>query len=269
MKKKEEKKYINKKWKGLKARIQTFLTTSDQQELHRFRVQVKKLKALIQLLQSDKKNDQLLQDFKPVKRIFRQAGNIRNAYVNLQLSEQYQLHSPAFTARQQQIMEQGSIEFKTKSFKHIKKLKRTHKRINRDVHRLDDKAIQQFYKDNLTEIEAFLQNIVFDEQLHDCRKKIKLLLYNQKLAGSTLPKALRLNADYLNQLQDSIGRWHDNALAIDLFKLDDKPNKGVLAKLRKNDRELRQEIIALCADFKARVTAPAEKVKKQKQAPKH
>ncbi|MBS7564410.1 CHAD domain-containing protein [Mucilaginibacter sp. Bleaf8] len=264
MKKKEEKKQINKKWKGLKARIQSFLASADQNELHQFRVQVKKLKALLVMLQSDKKNHKLLKDFKPVKQIFREAGDIRNAYVNLQLSEQYHLQSPDFAKHQQQIMEQGTIAFKTNSFKHIKKLKRTHTRINHDIHQLDNKSIRQFYQDNLFDIEAFLQNIVFDEQLHDCRKKVKLLMYNQKLAGKVLPRKLRLNTDYLNQLQDSIGQWHDNALAMDLFKPDENRNKAVLNKLRKNGRKLRQEIIDLSENFKAKVTAPVVKETKHK-----
>ncbi|WP_158825448.1 CHAD domain-containing protein [Mucilaginibacter lacusdianchii] len=265
MKKKEEKKQINKKWKGLKAHVKCFLKSADQEELHQFRVQVKKLKALIQMLQCGNKNHKLMKDFKPVKQIFREAGDIRNAYVNLQLSEQYHLKSADFEQHQQQIMQNGTEEFKAKGFKHIKKIKRSHTQINRDVHRLDNKAIRQFYVNNLDAIEAFFENIVFDESLHDCRKKIKLLMYNQKIAGKALPKKLQLNHTYLNQLQDSIGRWHDNILAIELFKTEQAQNKAILSKLNRTDQQLRKEITSLVENFRAKVTAPEPKKPKEEK----
>ena len=49
MKKKEEAKYLDNEWKEMYTHLKAFLETGDQEELHQFRVQIKKLNALLNL----------------------------------------------------------------------------------------------------------------------------------------------------------------------------------------------------------------------------
>ena len=112
MKKKTEKAYFDEQWGGMTTHLKAFIGTGDQEELHLFRVQVKKVKALLTLLDFASPRHQLLRGFKPVKKIFKHCGIIRNAYINLQLGARYHLDNEQFISGQQYIMENGVVEFK-------------------------------------------------------------------------------------------------------------------------------------------------------------
>jgi CHAD domain-containing protein len=52
MKKREERKYFDKEWKGMRDSLKAFLKEECQEDLHRFRVQIKKLRAFLILADS-------------------------------------------------------------------------------------------------------------------------------------------------------------------------------------------------------------------------
>ena len=82
MKKKEEIRQLDQLWKNIKKHLKAFLTSQNQEDLHQFRVQIKKLKAMLTLYAEEPDNKDLLTHFKPVKKVFKKAGNIRGAYLN-------------------------------------------------------------------------------------------------------------------------------------------------------------------------------------------
>jgi len=47
MKRKKEKIYFNDQWKGMTDHLKKFIESGEQEELHLFRVQVKKLRAML------------------------------------------------------------------------------------------------------------------------------------------------------------------------------------------------------------------------------
>ena len=245
----------------MSAHIKSFVKTADQEELHQFRVQVKKLRALLIMIESSSKNAQLKKDFKPIKKIFKEAGEIRSAFVNLELSDQYHIKNPEFEKKQQETMDQGTKEFVARGFKLIKKLKRSQHRIYRDIHHLKNKTITKFYRHTLDEVSAFFANIQFDEDLHDCRKKIKFLLYNHKPAHKAISKKLSLDEEYLDKVQETVGKWHDNVLAIDLLSIEAHVDESLLKDFEQNDEKLRMEITDLVKDFKNKVFLPDQKQK--------
>jgi len=54
--------------------------------------------------------------------------------------------------------------------------------------------------------------------LHDCSKHLKALLGNQKLVRNSL--AVRINVNYLDLLEETIGNWHDQTLIVGYFNND-------------------------------------------------
>ena len=84
MKKKKELKYLNKLFKKMRQHFKSFALTQNAEALHGFRVQVKKIKSFLTLLEAGEKNDKLLKTFKPVKKIFVDGGFSKNdVYMNL------------------------------------------------------------------------------------------------------------------------------------------------------------------------------------------
>jgi len=249
MKKKNEKAYFNDQWKLMLAHFKSFIKTDAQEELHLFRVQVKKLRAMLELLDIVSSKPYLSKDFKPVKKIFKHGGDIRSAYVNLQFGVRYQLKNEEFLMGQLYTMETGTNDFKIFGRKYLKAIKEAHHEIADDLRPVDNKAIVGFYKTRLDEIAIALDKLQFNDGLHDTRKQIKMLVYNRKLAQEALDGKLHIDNDYLDKLQDTIGNWHDNILALELFSSEGVAHKPIITKIKRQNIRLKRSITVLAQNF--------------------
>ncbi|MDB5131412.1 MAG: hypothetical protein JWR02_1161 [Mucilaginibacter sp.] len=261
MKKKQEAKYLDKEWKELDSRLKAFLQSGDQEELHQFRVQTKKLRALLNLLEHASRQHGLLKEFKPVRKIFKYAGHIRDAYTNLQLSSRYAVKNETFKAGQQRIIEEGTLEFREKAKKHIKKIDDAYKQLKKQLPHVDNSAIAEFYKKQLEQIADSLETPRFTEDMHTNRKLIKILMYNRKLADKALNGSFKFNTGYLDQLQNSLGEWHDNIVAAELFSSPEVDDKHAATLIKKKNNNIKRKIRSLASDFMNKATAaePAAK----------
>jgi CHAD domain-containing protein len=254
MKKKEEEKYIDKEWVLMNAHLKAFLETGDQEELHKFRVQIKKLRAMLFLFENVSKENTLMRHFKPVRKIFKYAGQIRDAHTNLQLSERYQLKNELFETSQHKIIEEGTSEFRIKENEFFKNIKEAHKQVIKQLHKVDDKQIAGYYQRQLEQIAGSLAVSGFTEDMHTNRKLIKILVYNHKLAAKALNGSLPFNIAYLDKLQDTIGKWHDNIIAAELFSLPELNDKPIVNKIKRINTGVQRNISTLAADFLKKAT---------------
>jgi CHAD domain-containing protein len=254
MKKKEEIKYLDKEWKEMNTRLKAFLDARHQEDLHKFRVQIKKLRAMLSLFETASRRHGLLKEFKPVKKIFKAAGEIREAYINLQLAEHYKLKNEHFEASQQEIIQRGVNEFCQMGKKHIKTIKDTYSRLKKDLTRIDDSSISEYYKKQLEQIAGNLETPSFTEDMHDNRKLIKILVYNHKLADKALDGSFQFNAQYLNKLQENIGQWHDNLIAAQLFSTPELHDKPVVNQIKRKNAGVRRTITSMARGFMQKAT---------------
>src|ERR1700684_3788915 len=104
MKRKKEAKYLNKHWKKMQNGLKSFMQTDDKEQLHVLRVEVKKLRAMLTLIETVTHSKKLHKLFKPVRKVFKHAGEIRNAQINIELAHKYQLHNEKFESDQHQTM---------------------------------------------------------------------------------------------------------------------------------------------------------------------
>jgi CHAD domain-containing protein len=262
MNKKQERAYFDKEWNDMKASLKSYLKKEQQEDLHRFRVQVKKLRAFLILADSADQQPKLAGYFKPVRKIFKQAGEIRNAYMNQKLGESQHIHNDEFMNNQQQLQVEASRKFKAKKVRFLKKLKDVHYELKRKIQPISDLHVNLFYQTQLEQIANFIEKIEFNDQLHDCRKQVKILLYNYKLTQPVLDT--KLNEEYLKVIQTEIGDWHDHILAIELFSSDEVKDNAVVINLKKQDDKLKSDITATTKDFYNQATTvvdlPVEQV---------
>ncbi|HWZ15179.1 MAG TPA: CHAD domain-containing protein [Mucilaginibacter sp.] len=254
MKKKEEVKYLEKEWKDLDAHLKAFLESGDQEELHQFRVQTKKLRAMLNLLEHASRRHGLLEEFKPVRKMFKYAGHIRDAHTNLELSSRYALKNESFEAGQQRIIEEGTNEFREQAKKYTKKIDDAYKQLKRQLPHVDNSSIAEFYKKQLEQIANNLETPRFTEDMHTNRKLIKILVYNRKLADKALNGSFTFNMAYLDQLQNSLGEWHDNIVAAELFSSPEVNDKPVATLIKKKNNNVKRRIRTLANDFMKKAT---------------
>jgi CHAD domain-containing protein len=93
-----------------------------------------------------------------------------------------------------------------------KKGKKASKRLQTDMQSIQLKQIRRWYAREIIRIGILLTRS--GDALHEARKRIKTLLYVQKLLPAAITALVRLNTDYLDRLQEAIGQWHDAVVAI-------------------------------------------------------
>ncbi|BAU53679.1 hypothetical protein MgSA37_01848 [Mucilaginibacter gotjawali] len=206
------------------------------------------------LFDNTSKESGLLKCFKPVRKIFKHAGKIRDAYTNLQLSERYHLKNKQFEEGQQKIIDEGTIEFRSNGPQFFKNIKTAHKRLKKQLQKVDDSMIADYYKQQLSNIATNLAVSGFTEDMHTNRKLIKILVYNHKLAEKALNGSVPFNTAYLDKLQEAIGKWHDNLVAEELFSTPELNDKPIVAKIKKVNSNVKRSITNLADDFLKKAT---------------
>ena len=254
MKRKTGKTYFNDLWEHMSANLGAFVKEGDQEKLHQFRVHVKKIRAFLLLVDDALSQNGLTKQFKPVKKIFRHGGKIREAFINLQLGAHYDLNNEEFNLKQVNEMDSEILLFKKSAKKYFKTIKQVHDDLEDSLRDIENNRISEFYQNQLGQIAVTLDKQEFNEELHECRKRIKTLVYNRKIAGKALNGNLNLNNDYLDQLQDSIGNWHDTIVAIELFSAPELNVKPVVTRIKRQNTRLRKSINELSKDFFVRAT---------------
>ena len=254
MTKKEGQKYFDKQWKRMIAGLKSFLKKGDQEDLHLFRIQVKRLRAFLILLESATDDSKLSKNFKPVRKVFKSAGEIRTAFMNQELGKALKISHNEFMDGQHQLQLKTTKKFRSKKVRFFKDLKDAHRVLRKKIKPVGNLHISLYYQKQLHQIAAFLEEPKFDEQLHECRKLIKILMYNFKPAHAALGSGL--NEEYLDRVQSAIGDWHDRILTLDLlsgtkFMIND-------AAFRRKVSKLKKDIIALTKDFYNQATTAVD-----------
>ena len=260
MKKSEGLKYFNKVWDQMNLHLKNYLETGDQEELHGFRVQIKKLKAFIIMLEKAETGPQLTKLFKPVIKVFKSAGHLREAYINLKLTERYKIKNETFENGQNQIITEGLESFRSQSDKILKNIKEVYKVLIKNLPKVKNSIVIEFYNSQLNELDLQLQSLNFTEDMHQNRKLIKLLVYNYKLAEPVLNQQMMLNAEYLEKLQAAIGDWHDNLVAAQLFSSESVNDPHIVKVINRKNSTVKKNIRNLASEFIKKATLAGDKL---------
>ncbi|HTI90558.1 MAG TPA: CHAD domain-containing protein [Puia sp.] len=242
---KKQKKYLTKNERDLLVQLQVFSESGDADALHRIRLDVKKIKAFAQMVRScsDKKmsaNKRIFKDLGLLKKMFRQAGKVRDASNTSKLLQQRHWVPAAFTEEQDDLRTTAADKFRQQVGEYRKKGKKAGRQLLKDVNAIHTGCIRDWYAGQLIRIGVLLT--ASGDQLHEARKKIKELLYVQKVLPPRLVESLNLDKGYLDELQEVIGNWHDMALVVAAYAgregVDSQAMVDECAKREKRVREM-------------------------------
>jgi CHAD domain-containing protein len=253
MKQEKEKKLLGKQWKKMRKHFKAFAYTQDAEALHQFRVQVKKVRSFLTLLETNKKNSELLDTFKPIKKVFKSAGIVRDAFLHQQQAKAHHITLKSFYEAQDALQKRETAKLIGKSKKHLQQMKLVRKKLQKQLHPVSPHQIQVFYKEQLANTQQLLAQNDFSEELHNGRKMLKHLMYNQHAVQGGVAKELSINFHYIDELQDVLGQWHDNKLALSFFqnKLAAKELKTMEGKKAQLQAQIREQT----KDFEKKIIA--------------
>ncbi len=244
--------YFRKRWESLFSHLHAFADYGDTEELHRVRMEIKKIKALFSLQKNrvDGKNER--KHFKPICKLFDKAGKIRVAQINLELMHRFRITNSPLEKIQTHTLVGESEKLHSKIVRHEKNIRKEYSFFLDQFHNLENERIRKSVGKELKSLAKVFSGNMKVKQLHHSRMKLKNLIYANEICSIRLPDESQLNAVYIRKLEQMIGKWHDTVTAIALFEGNENGKKlmGELKALRKKQL---QAIHFLTEDFKNKI----------------
>lgn len=230
--------------------LTAFFELQDPEELYHFRIQVKKMKALLFFLQDGVLGKYEKEHLKSVQYIFKHAGRIRSAHINIGLLLQYPAADLSYKTEQENIKKNEIKQFIARHHAYIKTVKSIRKGFTDAFRNINDKNIVAWYKKHLKKIFSILkQSNDCIDKWHKIRKKIKNLLYLYRILPNSTARKLHLNDAYLEHLQEAIGKWRDVVLLLELLKTEAYANRNEITTIQRKKRRLYRSVQTLSDNF--------------------
>ena len=210
---KELKTYATKRFKGLTDSLDSYHHVEDPEVLHLIRLESKKFKSIINLLQYGVKSFKGHKHYIPFRTIFRRAGEIRQPEVIYKLLLQYQIGGVADS----QIPKTDQVERLTLIFRDdvpkFKALVRTQrKRLKKYLEALSKKKARNYVTKRRLELKALLFPDFQSASLHKTRKIIKEVIFLKWIDKKSIT--------FFKKIEKVIGKWHDKQVVLEILNSD-------------------------------------------------
>lgn len=211
------KKYYRKRFENLLKHLEDYIREGEYESLHKLRVEVKKISALLHLAEYASGKFFAEERIKVLNKLFKRSGKIRSYDINRKLAGKY---CRGFTVP---LMTPGQIaalknKLSTKSKKYKKRLLHMQETCETALLKTSQKQLQEYLEIQKRGIVKFINKPNL-ENLHAERKRIKDEIYLDKLLplkDNIAGEKGRLNR-YI-KLQGRIGDWHDTDKFISQLK---------------------------------------------------
>ena len=208
---------------------------------HELRVEIKRLKALFELIAFCSKKFKSKKTFKPFKTIFKEAGEIREIQLEQSILEEqpnfYLLKEYPNRLKKQEKKKRKNF-FSIANKRLIKKLKEKYHKITNLIPKISKKKVNRYKSTLRKEVKKIIRKNIFKKnQIHEFRKRLKVYQYNEKIGN---PNEHNKLIPEKNVLSDMLGEWHDyEVLSFHLKKII------LFYKKNSNERQLLKSIKAV------------------------
>lgn len=197
------KQYLHKRVKRIRKCWKHYLAGQQGDDLHKMRVEIKKLIALLHFLKHEYPEYKLKLNTRFIRHAFSISGDIRDADNIRGLSKRFHIAVPTI-----------------RDTDDIKKLKKGYLGLREELNRTTSSTKKYWKQLRVKHLEMYINNEVLSmrrqikdglekEQLHEFRKKLKDVYYLNKILQKSKIGLPLLTVKHINTLQDSIGKWHD------------------------------------------------------------
>jgi len=206
-------KYFDQRVKNIFNHLYDFEVTGEENAMHDFRVEMKKLRSIIKFLRVVYPKHQLKKAAHSLRNVFHEAGVIREYQVLQQWLEKNELlviEATYFPRDEQQKMIEAFRE-NTKDYQ--KQLEEVIDHVKVFINSTKEILYEQYLVDLHAQLDDFCNKDLAKEQWHEMRKVIKQWMYALNWVDNDEDKKDK-DFPYYNKLQEVIGQWHD----LEMFK---------------------------------------------------
>jgi CHAD domain-containing protein len=194
----------------------------DKNLIHQFRLEIKKLKAAMQLVHSANKSFDHKKKYGVISPLYKDLGAVRETQIQQEVfNENSKNHKAAFNKKYQNLLDAELLQRQNVALEHfdksilksLKKIKRQNKNALKDM---SSNNFKNYFKVSISKLRKAFDTIDFsDKMMHTMRKQIKEIKFNvrykPKMAGKWLSK-YNISSTILEDLQKLLGQWQDNVV---------------------------------------------------------
>lgn len=220
--------YFNNRKSAVNRILETAPEFYTVENFHELRVELKKIKALFEMVAFCSKTFKLKKNFAPFKIIFKKAGIVREIQVDQAILEQqpnfHLIQSYSCRLKKREAKERKDF-FSITNKRFIKKLQQKYPIIIRFLKKTRAKKANRYLNKITKEKKKIISKNAFKkQQIHAFRKRIKVHQYNTKIfdlnqQSKQVPEKITLS--------DMLGEWHDCIVVIALLKKAIKSKKTI------------------------------------------
>lgn len=201
--------------------------------LHRMRVDIKKIKALLSFL-AKVFNDKTISASNSLRPLFHQAGCIRELQINSKLLKELP-QPPLGLIKKMAIKEKRMTEqFCVRIPAHLLQVKQFVRRLELPDELPKRKKIKKYFKKKIKKALKEL-NLGERDSLHRFRMEIKKLMYVHKALPRRLRASITLDEKYIDRVQKKAGDWHDAETVIKFLKSVGSIPDNYISKMKEKE----------------------------------
>lgn len=248
-----QREYLRNAWESMLKHYGEFMRSGDPEEMHKMRVQIKRIRALFEL----SLNNCSPRCIRRVQKLFSIGGAIRNVHIILQLAKRYNVACSSLLEQQELILKGAMRKLERSKKLRLKSISKACLSAENCIKRVQWQRIDHFYKTSIENIDSIAASDEFSEKrLHDCRKKVKTLMYVGEFLPKEMVAKLGANIDYLQRVQEAIGEWHDVQMVHQL--LEEYGDANVALEFKINADTALKKTLNLLKSFSERVYSQVE-----------
>jgi CHAD domain-containing protein len=197
--------YYNQRIKQVFNHLLEFDLNSSENSLHDFRVEIKKLKAILKFLKSIYPKPKLKKAARQLNNIFQQAGEIREYQLLLQWFQKHELEIFIEKIFPSEILDDMIHKFHHQAHTFKQDLKDLDHQINDYVNATNEILAAHYATDLAVQMEHLIRKNCPLNEWHELRKITKQWMY----AINWVEQKQDTDISYYQKLQENIGYWHD------------------------------------------------------------
>jgi CHAD domain-containing protein len=209
-------KYFNLCVKNLFNNLNDFELLGNETPLHDFRVEMKKLKAIVKFLKSIYPKQKFKKTSHILGNIFQHAGEIREYQLLLQWLQKYELTHLIEVYFPEEKMIEMIDSFRQKSSVYKDGMKEVVDHCSKFIHKTNAILPEQYLADLKAQMDKKVHKDLNIIEWHELRKLAKQWMYATNWISEENTKRDQLFPFY-NKLQETIGYWHDLQFIKDNF----------------------------------------------------
>ena len=249
---KAQRKYIRQYRKPVLENLILFSTSMDMEELHQWRLVIKKLRSLHALSNPQERSARANRKVRDIDHLFQITGIIRQDWLYHEMQQHLGFSTNGvYNFTPESILLIKKLETKSRKWKHS--LKEYFRLLEKETKDYSDKEVLKHLAKSVAEIQKQLKKKPLPRKLHSIRKQLKNLVYLLEALPKNLRKKSGLNSSYLKEIEDLIGQWRDAHLGLEEFLSKKMLSEFRYYRLKKNRDDLLDHVKFSALHFKKKV----------------